>query len=130
MSFKICNSVRLNAESHADNVSITKVMERLDIATMLQRASMGILDLNVFKRPSAGDVSGTSARKAQEIDALLDQPSTVMDDLFGADRETVDKQMRMFEETARRSRVPKKNVTAEKPNEPENKIDPAKEEPK
>lgn len=112
MSFKICNSIRLDAESQSDNSSITKVMERLDIKTMLQRASMGILDLKSYSRPSAGDVAGASARKGEEIDALLEQPTTVIDNLFGADRETVEQQRRMFEETANRSRVKKKqNIT-------------------
>lgn len=107
MAFRICNSARLNAESHSDNTSITKVMERLDIATMLKRASMGILDLSAYAAPRGADVVGTSARKGEEIDALLDQPSTVMDNLFGSDRETAEQQRRAFEETARRSRKPK-----------------------
>lgn len=99
MAYILCKTNRLNAESQSDNVSITKVMERLDIASMLERAQNGILDLNAYARPRAYDLAGDQVDldnldvSKPKLDAILDSPQSILNDTFGASRETASEEL-------------------------------------
>lgn len=111
----ICINVRLEAESQSDTVSITNVVERLDIEAMLNRAQQGILDLRAYQRPMVADVVGTGGTP-EEIDAatmratmqLLEQPDTPANRVFGTDKETATKALKDLRSLADRYKVTKK----------------------
>lgn len=108
---EICLTIRLDAESPSDNVSVTNVMERLDIETLLQRAQAGILDLRAYQRPMGADVVG-AGRSLEQIEAatldLLNVPDSPTNRVFGTDKETANKALKDLQSLADRHRVPKK----------------------
>lgn len=82
---RLCNSIRYGCDPIKDFHSITQVGEKLDIATMLNRAQLGVLDLNDFRVPRMSEVDGSSVVDPgtdTRLDALLQAPST-SDRLFG-----------------------------------------------
>lgn len=129
-SSNICLSIRLDAESPLDNVSITNVMERLDIETLLQRAQAGILDLRAYQRPMGADVVG-AGQSPEQIEAatreLLNVPDVPTNRVFGTDKETASKALKNLQSLADRYRVPKQEEPAPgKDNEQSEANDPPK----
>lgn len=107
----ICLTARLDAESPADNVSITQVMERLDIEALLQRAQSGILDLRAYQRPMGADVVGAGGTP-EEIERatrqLLQMPDSPTSRVFGTDKETANKALKDLHSLANQYKVTKK----------------------
>lgn len=122
----ICMSVRLEAESHADTVSITIVAEKLDIEAMLNRAQQGILDLRTYQRPMTADyVAGSNDdQTARDTIELLNELDSPLNRVFGTDRESVVQAGKEFARIANDNRVVKS-----KENEEEGSSARSKEEP-
>lgn len=126
----ICLTARLDAESPADNVSITQVMERLDIELLLQRAQAGILDLRAYQRPMSADVVGAGGTP-EEIERatrlLLQEPDSPTSRVFGVDKETANKALKDLHSLANQYKVTKKEEPpAPEPAKDNDKGDPAK----
>lgn len=113
--YPICMTARLNAESQSDNVSITNVVERLDIEMLLQRAQQGILDLRTFQRPMKADfvgAGGTPEQIERTTRAMLKEPDSPTNRVFGVDRETADKAQKELLSLAAQYRVKNEELSA------------------
>lgn len=113
--YPICMTARLSAESQSDNVSITNVVERLDIEMLLQRAQQGILDLRTFQRPMQADfvgAGGTPEQIERTTRAMFNEPDSPTNRVFGVDRETADKAQKELLSLAEQHRVKKVDPSA------------------
>lgn len=119
MAFLLCMTSSLSIEEHIDKVSITQQAEKLDIAEMLKRAQMGILDLKSFERPHSGDMSSPDSDNpdiiARETSKLFAVPGSVLDRTFGSSLEEASSEVRRNRKIA--SQFIKKDVSND-PNEP------------
>lgn len=117
--YPICMTARLNAECQVDDVSITNVVEKLDIELLLQRAQQGILDLHSYQRPMQSDYNGSGSSPEQvekSTRALIHEPDNPLNHVFGVDRETAAKAQNELLSLAAQSSVTKEVKPA--PNEP------------
>lgn len=112
MDLRLCMSARFNTESQTDTVSITNVMERLDIKLLLERAAQGILDLEAYRAPAFADVVGGASTEA--LNELLKEPDQPLNHIFGVDKESANNSLQNLLKTVQSSLiVPSEEIVEE-----------------
>lgn len=132
MKTEICLTQSFECEKVSSKPSITVAAEKLDLADMIKRASMGILDLNSYKTQLAADLTGITNQKDYEkaANSLLERPASALDRVFGTDRETATLEMQELYKVAERNRKPKAATAPDPATPPQAKEpEPAKEPP-
>ena len=122
----ICKTIKFDFEAISDDISITKVSEKLDFKSLLERSAAGIIDLRQFQLPRTSDLSVPASVSDAELQRmqmqLLDEPPSVVNNLFGASVEDAEK------EASRHMEVMRNNRKITEKNDPE-KNDPEKNDP-
>ena len=118
----LCKTVKYDTEVILDDVSITQVSEKLDFKSLLSRAAAGIIDLRDYQLPSSSDLVTTNIVSEEDLVRrqmdLLNEPKSIMNNLFGSSVEEAEAEAKRHMETMSRNRKPKEPVV-DKPDSPE-----------